>query len=129
MGPFYTGWEHLSRLSHFPLACRGSPWKLKRVVEALPALLYVALTHFYGSDRDDYIDFGRREAWGVHFVIMALYTKFATGRSGATWGQGKFLGFGRGRGREASSRRGVLDPLPAIYFRFNHLHLGEEFNG
>ena len=76
MWPFYTGWDHLSRLSHLALACRGSPWELKRVVQALPALRYVALTHFYGSDRDNYITLGRNAAWGVYFVIMAFIPRF-----------------------------------------------------
>ena len=88
MWQFYTGWEHLSRLSHFALACRGSPWELDRVVQALPAIRYVALCHYYASNRDDYINFVNQAVWGVHVVFLARIP-FSDWERGAR-GQGDF---------------------------------------
>lgn len=71
MWPFYTGWEHLGRLSHIALACRGSPAQLERVMQALPAVQYVALCHCYASNRYIYIDAVNRAGWGVRVVVLA----------------------------------------------------------
>lgn len=98
--PFYTGWEHLARLSHLALACSGSPAQLEQVVQALPVVRYVALGRYHYpagcQPQYQYADIVVNSsphievAWGVRVVILANIPHYDWERgargSGDFWG-------------------------------------------
>ncbi|KJA20420.1 hypothetical protein HYPSUDRAFT_811842 [Hypholoma sublateritium FD-334 SS-4] len=71
MWPFYTGWEHLVRLSHLALPYRGFPHQLERVIQAVPAVRYVALCLCCANNQYIYADGIKRTVCGVHVVVLA----------------------------------------------------------